>query len=255
VDAARRSPRPLRLISPRRAAARSTSHGRRRHPLAPGAQKCSARNRDHETRSPGHTQLHPSAQGALAEVERTEILSDPGSASLTDHMVGHLLVGARRLAPFRVQPYGRSSSTRPRPCCTTGKGSREGLRLTPDGSIWSFRPEATCLVCSGRRGARCPELPTRVLDSLREPIAADGDWVPTAPGYHKPSCSPRHLGAYARRKRPHHYVIASLPAYFSGASAPCLSGLDHLFARWQGRHGAAKPAATTPRRSSPRRGV
>jgi hypothetical protein len=28
----------------------------------------------------------------------------------------------------------------------------------------------------------CPELPTEYfLDSLREPIAADGDWVPTAP--------------------------------------------------------------------------
>jgi branched-chain amino acid aminotransferase len=167
---------------------------------------------------------------ALAELERTEILSDPGFGKhFTDHMVDICWSARGGWHRPRVQPYGPIELDPAAAVLHYGQEIFEGLKAYrhADGSIWSFRPEANAarMQRSARRLA-LPELPTEYfLDSLRELIAADGDWVPTAPDtslYLRPFMFAKEAFLGVRpAEKVNYYVIASpAGAYFSGGLAP-----------------------------------
>jgi len=188
---------------------------------------------------------------ALAELERTEILSDPGFGThFTDHMVDICWSARGGWHRPRVQPYGPIELDPAAAVLHYGQEIFEGLKAYrhADGSIWSFRPEANAarMQRSARRLA-LPELPTEYfLDSLRELIAADGDWVPTAPDtslYLRPFMFAKEAFLGVRpAEKVNYYVIASpAGAYFSGGLAPVSIWLSTTYSRaGKGGTGAAK---------------
>src|SRR5690554_3043882 len=117
-----------------------------------------------------------------------------------------------------------------------------------DGSIWTFRPEANAerMQRSAKRMA-LPELPTDYfIESLKQLIAVDGAWVPSAPEtslYLRPFMFAKEAFLGVRpAKKVNYYVIASpAGAYFTGGVAPVAIWLSTEYARaGRGGTGAAK---------------
>ena len=106
----------------------------------------------------------------------------------------------------------------------------EGLKAYrwADGSIVSFRPEANAarLRTSARRLA-IPELPDEVfIESLRQLIAVDGEWVPPAGGeeslYLRPYIFATEPGLGVRPASEYRYMVIASPAgaYFPRGIKP-----------------------------------
>src|SRR6188508_832050 len=123
---------------------------------------------------------------AKSEMERMEILADPGFGQhFTDHMVDICWSERGGWHRPRVQPYGPIALDPAAAVLHYAQEIFEGLKAYrhADGSIWTFRPEANAarMQRSAKRLAM-PELPTQYfLDSLKQLIAVDADWVPSAP--------------------------------------------------------------------------
>jgi branched-chain amino acid aminotransferase len=188
---------------------------------------------------------------AMAEMERMEILADPGFGKhFTDHMVDICWSARGGWHRPRVQPYGPIALDPAAAVLHYGQEIFEGLKAYrhDDGSIWSFRPEknAERMQRSARRMAM-PELPTEYfLDSIKEIIAADGAWVPSAPEtslYLRPFMFAKEAFLGVRpAEKVNYYVIAS-PAgpYFSNGVAPISIWLSTQYSRaGKGGTGAAK---------------
>ncbi|MEH6781967.1 MAG: branched-chain amino acid aminotransferase [Rhodoglobus sp.] len=183
--------------------------------------------------------------------ERDAILANPGfGVSFTDHMVDVCWSEMGGWHRPRVQPYGPIALDPAAAVLHYGQEIFEGLKAFrhEDGSIWTFRPEANGarLQRSARRMA-LPELPIPAfIDSLKQLIAVDGDWVPSAPEtslYLRPFMFAKEafLGVRAAKKV-NYYVIAS-PAgpYFAGGVAPVSIWISTNFTRaGKGGTGAAK---------------
>ncbi len=183
--------------------------------------------------------------------ERAAILADPGFGKyFTDHMVDICWsVGGGWHRP-RVQPYGPIALDPAASVLHYAQEIFEGLKAYrhADGSIWTFRPEANAarMQRSARRLA-LPELPTEYfLESLRQLIAVDGDWVPSNPEeslYIRPFMFAKEafLGVRAAQKV-NYYVIASpAGAYFPSGVAPVSIWLSTTYTRaGKGGTGAAK---------------
>jgi branched-chain amino acid aminotransferase len=183
--------------------------------------------------------------------ERDAILENPGfGVSFTDHMVDVCWSETGGWHRPRVQPYGPISLDPAAAVLHYGQEIFEGLKAFrhDDGSIWSFRPEANGarMQRSARRMA-LPELPIEAfIDSLKQIIAVDGDWVPNAPEmslYLRPFMFAKEafLGVRAAKKV-NYYVIAS-PAgpYFAGGVAPVSIWISTNYTRaGKGGTGAAK---------------
>ena len=189
---------------------------------------------------------------AKSEMERMEILADPGFGKhFTDHMVDICWSARGSWHRPRVQPYGPIALDPAAAVLHYGQEIFEGLKAYrhEDGSIWSFRPEknAERMQRSTRRMA-LPELPTEYfLDSLKELIKADGSWVPSEPDtslYLRPFMFAKEsfLGVRPAEKV-NYYVIAS-PAgpYFAGGGVvPISIWLSTHYSRaGKGGTGAAK---------------
>jgi branched-chain amino acid aminotransferase len=188
---------------------------------------------------------------AMAEMERMEILADPGFGKhFTDHMVDICWSARGGWHRPRVQPYGPIALDPAAAVLHYGQEIFEGLKAYrhDDGSIWSFRPEknAERMQRSARRMAM-PELPTEYfLDSIKEIIAADGAWVPSAPEtslYLRPFMFAKEAFLGVRpAEKVNYYVIAS-PAgpYFANGVAPISIWLSTQYSRaGKGGTGAAK---------------
>jgi len=188
---------------------------------------------------------------ALAEMERMEILADPGFGKhFTDHMVDICWSARGGWHRPRVQPYGPISLDPAAAVLHYGQEIFEGMKAYrhEDGSIWTFRPEANAarMQRSARRMAM-PELPTEYfIDSLKEIIAADGAWVPSAPEtslYLRPFMFAKEAFLGVRpAEKVNYYVIAS-PAgpYFAGGVKPISIWLSTNYSRaGKGGTGAAK---------------
>jgi branched-chain amino acid aminotransferase len=188
---------------------------------------------------------------AMAEMERMEILADPGFGKhFTDHMVDICWSARGGWHRPRVQPYGPIALDPAAAVLHYGQEIFEGLKAYrhDDGSIWSFRPEknAERMQRSARRMAM-PELPTEYfLDSIKEIVAADGAWVPSAPEtslYLRPFMFAKEAFLGVRpAEKVNYYVIAS-PAgpYFSNGVAPISIWLSTQYSRaGKGGTGAAK---------------
>jgi branched-chain amino acid aminotransferase len=189
-------------------------------------------------------------ENAKTPEERATILENPGFGKyFTDHMVDICWSEKGGWHRPRVQPYGPISMDPASAVLHYAQEVFEGLKAYrhEDGSVWTFRPESNAyrMQRSARRLA-LPELPVEYfVDSLKQLIANDKDWVPEAPAslYLRPFMFAKEafLGVRPAAKV-NYYVIAS-PAgnYFSGGVAPVSIWLSTDYSRaGRGGMGAAK---------------
>jgi branched-chain amino acid aminotransferase len=183
--------------------------------------------------------------------EREAILAAPGFGKyFTDHMVD--ICWSRRGGWHRprVQPYGPISLDPAAAVLHYAQEVFEGLKAYrhADGSVWTFRPEQNALRMqrSARRLA-LPELPVEYfLESLRQLIAVDGAWVPSAPEtslYLRPFMFAKEafLGVRPAEKVNYYLIGSPAGAYFAGGVAPVSIWLSTNYSRaGKGGTGAAK---------------
>ena len=188
---------------------------------------------------------------AVAVEEREKILANPGFGQFfTDHMVDICWSEWGGWHRPRVQPYGPISLDPAAAVLHYAQEIFEGLKAYrhADGGIYTFRPEKNAERMK-RSAARLalPELPTEYfIESLRQLIAVDARWVPTAEDtslYLRPFMFAKEAFLGVRpAKKVNYYVIASpAGAYFSGGVAPVSIWVSTDYARaGRGGTGAAK---------------
>ena len=192
--------------------------------------------------TPNHTrQATPSATASLSfsviraatprtKAERDAILGDPGfGKQFTDHMVAIDWTLGDGWHDARVIPYGPLQLDPASSVLHYGQEIFEGLKAYrhADDSIWTFRPEknAARLQRSARRLA-LPELPAAdFIESIRQIIAVDGDWVPSAAEtslYLRPFmiANESFLGVRAAHKVGYYVIASPAGAYFTNGVAP-----------------------------------
>jgi branched-chain amino acid aminotransferase len=190
-------------------------------------------------------------ESARSAAEHADIIAEPGFGQhFTDHMVDICWSEWGGWHRPRVQPYGPISLDPAAAVLHYAQEIFEGLKAYrhADGSIWSFRPEANAARMQ-RSAARLalPELPTEYfIESLKQLIAVDARWVPSAPEtslYLRPFMFAKEAFLGVRpAKKVNYYVIASpAGAYFHGGVAPVSIWLSTDYARaGKGGTGAAK---------------
>ncbi len=188
---------------------------------------------------------------AKPAAEREAILADPGFGKhFTDHMVDICWSERGGWHRPRVQPYGPITLDPAASVLHYGQEIFEGLKAYrhADGSIWSFRPDANArrLQRSAKRLA-LPELPEQYfIEALRQLIAVDGDWVPSAPEtslYLRPFMFAKEafLGVRPAHKVAFYVIASPAGAYFSGGVKPVAIWLSTEYSRaGKGGTGAAK---------------
>ena len=188
---------------------------------------------------------------AATPAAREEILANPGfGTNFTDHMVDICWSQKGGWHRPRVQPYGPISLSPAAAVLHYGQEIFEGIKAYrhADGSIHTFRPEenARRLQRSARRMA-LPELPVEhFLQSLRELIAVDGDWVPAGADqslYLRPFMFAKEafLGVRPAEKVAYYVIASPAGAYFKGGVTPVKIWLSEDYARaGKGGTGAAK---------------
>ncbi|GAA2462292.1 branched-chain amino acid aminotransferase [Agromyces soli] len=188
---------------------------------------------------------------AKSDAEREAILADPGFGQhFTDHMVDVCWSEKGGWHRPRVSPYGPIQLDPAAAVLHYAQEIFEGLKAYrhADGSIWTFRPEANAarLQRSAKRMA-LPELPESIfLDSLRQLIAVDGAWVPSADEtslYLRPFMFAKEafLGVRPAKKVAYYLIASPAAAYFPGGVKPVNIWLSTDYARaGKGGTGAAK---------------
>jgi branched-chain amino acid aminotransferase len=172
--------------------------------------------------------------------ERAEILGAPGFGRyFTDHMV-RIDYADGAWGAGRVLPYGPLELDPATMVLHYGQEIFEGLKAyrQPDGTVASFRPDANAR--RFQRSARrlgMAELPEELfLDSLRELIAVDSEWVPTDPEqslYLRPFMISTEIGLGVRPANKYAYLLIASPAgaYFSGGIQPVKVWLSTEYTR------------------------
>jgi len=188
---------------------------------------------------------------AKTPAERADVLANPGfGTNFTDHMVDICWSSRGGWHRPRVQPYGPISLDPAAAVLHYGQEIFEGIKAYrhADGSIHTFRPDrnAARLQRSARRLA-LPELPAEYfLQSLRELIAVDGDWVPSGEDqslYLRPFMFAKEafLGVRPAQKVAYYLIASPAGAYFKGGVTPVSIWLSEDYARaGKGGTGAAK---------------
>ncbi|MBF0673545.1 MAG: branched-chain amino acid aminotransferase [Salinibacterium sp.] len=183
--------------------------------------------------------------------EREQILANPGFGKhFTDHMVDICWSEQGGWHRPRVQAYGPISLDPAAAVLHYGQEIFEGMKAYrhADGSIWTFRPEANAerMQRSARRLA-LPELPTEYfIESLRQLIAVDGDWVPAADEtclYLRPFMFAKEafLGVRPAHKVAYYVIASPAGSYFAGGVSPVSIWLSTEYTRAaHGGTGAAK---------------
>jgi branched-chain amino acid aminotransferase len=187
-----------------------------------------------------------------SDAQRQTILADPGFGRYcTDHMVSLLYTHERGWHDATVVPYGPIELDPSAIVLHYAQEVFEGLKAYrwADGSIVSFRPEANAarLRSSARRLA-IPELPDDLfIESLRQLIAVDHEWVPPAGGeqslYLRPFIIATEPGLGVRPSAEYRYMVIASPAgaYFKGGIKPVSVWLSTEYVRASpGGTGAAK---------------
>jgi branched-chain amino acid aminotransferase len=187
----------------------------------------------------------------LDPAAREAILVSPGFGKhFTDHMVSIEWTSENGWADARVMPYGPLVMDPASSVFHYGQEVFEGLKVYrhSDGSIWSFRPEenARRLNASAARLA-LPELPVETfVESLRQLVAADADWVPTREGdslYVRPFmiADESFLGVRSAHKVRFMVIACPVGPYFEAAVKPVSIWLSTTYSRaGQGGTGEAK---------------
>lgn len=186
-----------------------------------------------------------------APARRDEILANPGFGThFTDHMVDICWSVRGSWHRPRVQPYGPITLDPAAAVLHYGQEIFEGIKAYrhADGSVHTFRPDQNGrrLQRSARRLA-LPELPVEwFIQSLRELIAVDGDWVPSGADqslYLRPFMFAKEafLGVRPANKVAYYLIASPAGAYFTGGVTPVSIWLSEDYARaGKGGTGAAK---------------
>jgi branched-chain amino acid aminotransferase len=190
-------------------------------------------------------------ESAKSTAELEDILAAPAFGQVfTDHMVDICWSEKGGWHRPRVQPYGPISLDPAASVLHYGQEIFEGLKAYrhTDGSVWSFRPDQNAKRMQ-RSAARMalPELPEEYfLESLRQLIAVDAHWAPSAPEtslYLRPVMFAKEAFLGIRpAKKVNYYLIAS-PAgpYFPGGVNPVSIWLSTAYSRaGKGGTGQAK---------------
>jgi branched-chain amino acid aminotransferase len=189
---------------------------------------------------------HPATPERVAEV-----LAKPGFGQhFTDHMVTIRWNREKGWHDAEVGPYSTLALDPAAMVLHYGQAIFEGLKAyrQPDGSIASFRPEANAerFRASARRMAM-PELPDELfLESVRQILAVDDRWVPSAEEeslYLRPFMISTEKGLGVRPSSEYLYVLIASPAgsYFAGGVRPVSVWLSTEYVRAApGGTGAAK---------------
>jgi len=184
------------------------------------------------------------------KAERDAILANPVfGAKLTDHQVVVVWEKDKGWHSAEVIPYGPIMMDPSAAVLHYGQEIFEGIKAYrhQDGSIWTFRPEANAkrLQRSARRMA-LPELPTDVfVESLRQLIAVDGDWVPAPEGektlYFRPFeiAAENFLGVRAAQRAEYRVIASPVGPYFTGGLKPVAIWIALDSAR-AGKHGTGE---------------
>ena len=169
---------------------------------------------------------------------------------LTDHMVTIEWDAAHGWHDARVHAYGPLSLDPAAAVLHYGQEIFEGIKAYrhADGSIWTFRPSA-----NGERLRRSaarlalPLLPVgEFIESLRQLVAIDHEWVPSAPEtslYFRPFmiATEAFLGVRAAQAAAYHVIASPAGAYFANGVSPVSIWLSQDYARAaKGGTGAAK---------------
>ncbi len=182
--------------------------------------------------------------------ERDAILANPVfGAKLTDHQVVVVWEKDRGWNSAEVIPYGPIMMDPSSAVLHYGQEIFEGIKAYrhQDGSIWTFRPEANAkrLQRSAHRMA-LPELPTEVfIESLRQLIEVDGDWVPAPEGektlYFRPFeiAAENFLGVRAAQRVEYRVIASPVGPYFTGGLKPVAIWIALDSAR-AGKHGTGE---------------
>ena len=189
---------------------------------------------------------------AKSDAERAELLKDPGFGKVfTDHMVDICWSEKGGWHRPRVQAYGPISLDPAAAVLHYAQEIFEGLKAYrhADGSVWSFRPDqnAARMQRSSRRLA-LPELPTEYfIESLKQLIAVDANWVPSqdeASLYLRPFMFAKEafLGVRPAAKVNYYLIASPAGAYFSGGITPLEIWLSTRFTR--AGHGGMGQAKT-----------
>jgi branched-chain amino acid aminotransferase len=189
---------------------------------------------------------------AASDEVRANILADPGFGRFhTDHMVSIDYGTEQGWHNAQVLPYGPIELDPSAIVLHYAQEVFEGLKAYrwTDGTIVSFRPEANAarLQTSAQRLA-IPPLPADVfLESLRQLIAVDANWVPPAGGeeslYLRPFIFATEPGLGVRPAEEYRYMVIGSPAgaYFKGGLKPVSVWLSTEYVRASpGGTGAAK---------------
>ena len=195
-------------------------------------------------------ELTPST-AVRAAAEREVILADPGFGKhFTDHMVEITWTLESGWHDAQVKPYGPLQLDPAASVLHYAQEIFEGLKAYrhADDSIWSFRPEANA--ARMQRSAKRLALPQLAEDdfveSLRQLVAVDGSWTPTAPEtslYLRPFmiATESFLGVRAAQKVGYYVIASPAGAYFPGGVAPVSIWLSTNYSRaGKGGTGAAK---------------
>jgi branched-chain amino acid aminotransferase len=181
-----------------------------------------------------------------------QVHENPGfGKTFTDHMVVATWTADRGWHDARVQPYGPFQLDPAAAVLHYAQEVFEGMKAYrhADGSIWTFRPEANAarFARSARRLALPQLSETDFIESLKQLVAVDQDWVPGTEGekslYLRPFmfASEAFLGVRPAQQVTYSVIASPAGAYFSGGLKPVTLWISTQYARaGAGGTGAAK---------------
>jgi branched-chain amino acid aminotransferase len=187
----------------------------------------------------------------LSDSKRQELLANPGFGKIfTDHMVMIRYTEGTGWHDAKVMPRGPLQID---PACAVLHYAQEifeGLKAyrLPDGGTAFFRPEANARrFQSSARRLSMPELPEELfLQSLRELVKIDGNWIPEIEGgslYLRPFMFASEVFLGVKPASEYLYLVIASPvgAYFKGGAPAVSIWISDEFSRaGPGGTGAAK---------------
>lgn len=202
------------------------------------------------TRSTTSFQVRPTSHPRTVSQRAADLQDLKFGTTFTDHMARATWTADGGWSDRRVEAYAPLQLDPAAAVLHYGQEVFEGLKAFahPDGSVWSFRPEA-----NGARLARSaerlalPALPAEdFMDSITTLVNTDAEWVPTVPGsslYLRPFmfAAEPFLGVRAARVVEYLVIASPVGPYFSGGMKPVSIWVSEDFKRAApGGTGAAK---------------
>ncbi|WP_028658988.1 branched-chain amino acid aminotransferase [Nocardioides insulae] len=190
----------------------------------------------------------------VSEARLAEILADPGFGQhFTDHMLRVEWTPEKGWHQARIEPYGPISMDPATAVLHYAQEIFEGMKAYrhPDGSVWSFRPEANAqrMVRSSRRLALPVLEESDFVQAVDALVEVDARWVPTTEAgderslYLRPFMFASEPFLGVRPSRHVTFMVIASPAgsYFKGGVSPVRIWLTEEYTRAaRGGMGAAK---------------